>query len=408
MTWNRFLSAELTVAALVLAGCQTSDVGSVRSAAVYGEDSRRDAYQASDSLSEARALESTVVIVSKHLLGYENPSDLSLQTATHSENASLCEGEAFEDQPAVGFCSGSLIDDDLILTAAHCVPTNADCERSAFVFGYRMAGDGERGTLARDDVYHCRDVVVRNAAVDYAIVHLDRPVVGRAPLPIMPASDLTMDATILLASHPAGLPLKLDDGGVILDLGSGQFFVATVDAIGGSSGGAVLSEGALVGLLISGQTDFVAEGECRVEATYDAGGVDGDAETINYAEQAITALCDENFPSSLCGRSDECGDGVCSGESASECPADCPAAMEGDNLCEPGEEASEDCDMPIPDSWTCLPNYYATGDGCDTGCGAPDPDCSGGGGCATTSSREGWSLVLLLALVIRRRRAKSL
>ena len=34
---------------------------------------------------------------------------------------------------------------------------------------------------------------------------------------------------------------------------------------------------------------------------------------------------------------------------------------------------------PISATWTCDTDNYGTGDGCDCGCGAPDPDCSGGG-----------------------------
>jgi hypothetical protein len=29
-----------------------------------------------------------------------------------------------------------------------------------------------------------------------------------------------------------------------------------------------------------------------------------------------------------------------------------------------------------PADWTCSLGYYAAGDGCDCGCGIPDPDCA--------------------------------
>ena len=28
-----------------------------------------------------------------------------------------------------------------------------------------------------------------------------------------------------------------------------------------------------------------------------------------------------------------------------------------------------------PPAWTCNPDYYGAADGCDCGCGVPDPDC---------------------------------
>jgi hypothetical protein len=31
---------------------------------------------------------------------------------------------------------------------------------------------------------------------------------------------------------------------------------------------------------------------------------------------------------------------------------------------------------PVPDGWTCIPEYYGAADGCDCGCGVRDPDCA--------------------------------
>jgi len=37
---------------------------------------------------------------------------------------------------------------------------------------------------------------------------------------------------------------------------------------------------------------------------------------------------------------------------------------------------------PPPEEWTCYPEYYGQGDGCDCGCGVIDPDCTGPYGAA--------------------------
>jgi hypothetical protein len=34
---------------------------------------------------------------------------------------------------------------------------------------------------------------------------------------------------------------------------------------------------------------------------------------------------------------------------------------------------------PAPTGWVCTAAWYGTDDGCDCGCGIPDPDCAGGG-----------------------------
>jgi hypothetical protein len=38
----------------------------------------------------------------------------------------------------------------------------------------------------------------------------------------------------------------------------------------------------------------------------------------------------------------------------------------------------------LPPHWVCNPLYYNTRDGCDCGCGIPDPDCNGAG-CAPSA-----------------------
>ena len=66
-----------------------------------------------------------------------------------------------------------------------------------------------------------------------------------------------------------------------------------------------------------------------------------------------------------------CGDGVCDAGEASTCKADCGAA-----------------------GWLCDMAYYGTSDGCDCGCGIPDPDCSGLGcsapGCSDSACEYCW------------------
>ncbi len=66
-----------------------------------------------------------------------------------------------------------------------------------------------------------------------------------------------------------------------------------------------------------------------------------------------------------CGRADpDCGDGGC-GEAGCDAEA-----------CELRHDA--DGDAIRPDAWGCEASRYDSGDGCDCGCGAPDPDCVGG------------------------------
>jgi hypothetical protein len=67
--------------------------------------------------------------------------------------------------------------------------------------------------------------------------------------------------------------------------------------------------------------------------------------------------------------------GICADE-ASVGPDEGEGEGEGEG--EPGEGEGEG-EGEAPVSWTCPDGYFDTQDGCDCGCGANDPDCSGDG-----------------------------
>lgn len=59
-------------------------------------------------------------------------------------------------------------------------------------------------------------------------------------------------------------------------------------------------------------------------------------------------------------------DGGCNGDRGGACPG----TVDPEN---PAVCAS----VAVPSAWTCAPQAYAARDGCDCGCGVPDPDCTG-------------------------------
>ncbi|MET0387324.1 MAG: hypothetical protein ABW321_15255 [Polyangiales bacterium] len=46
------------------------------------------------------------------------------------------------------------------------------------------------------------------------------------------------------------------------------------------------------------------------------------------------------------------------------------------------------CANVLRNDWKCDARHYGSGDGCDCGCGADDPDCPGGKGCTTWGCRD--------------------
>lgn len=364
-----------------------------QSPAIYGDDSRTDLYALPEDLPLGDiARQSVVALIPSDLMDVTDPNDVVVFGPTLGEVEALCAGEPFAQQPAIGFCSGVLIDSDLVLTAGHCMDEGL-CSVTRFVFDYYFSSPGELASISREDVYGCRQIVARELSAnsnpnqppafpDYAIVQLDRPVSSRRrPLDVTD-NRLGRGASVRMIGYPSGLPAKVDLGGQVIAPRSSRrdYFSATVDAFGGSSGSPVFDDSdALIGLLIAGQEDYTlnAEANCQVNATYNQ--TDTTGEFVQYATVAIDGLCAAGWPSALhCGEDGVCGDRRCSGDETSfNCASDCRSPVCGDRACGEGEVVSCPADCGPPAIWECSAIWYGTEDGCDCECGTPDPDCDG-------------------------------
>jgi len=183
-----------------------------------------------------------------------------------------------------------------------------------------------------------------------------------------------------MIGSPSGLPQKIDAGARVREprQSQGDFFVATTDSFGGNSGSGVFLYDTLevVGILVSGDTDYVADGDCnRVNVCAESG---CEGENVMYVRRPIDALCSVATDEVLCGTASACGDGYCAyDESAATCSSDCVAVACGDGVCAGSEWTTcpDDCVVEVPTTWTCDEAWYGTLDGCDCNCGALDPDC---------------------------------
>ncbi len=332
-----------------LGGCvPPEEADSVAASVVYGEDDRREVYQHSSELMRTRALQSSVALISRSMLITQPDGSFTVSASTLREVVNLCPDERFADQPAAARCSGVLIDDDLVLTAGHCVLSESQCRTLAFVFDYRVEESGLLAKIQADDVYDCARVVVREQlsgienTPDFAVVQLECPVgAGKAAVPIR-FEPLAAGDSVTMIGYGTGLPAKIDSGGIVVNPRANEldFFTASADAFGGHSGSGVFDDvGDLAGILVAGrEPDYVMpDGEScvRVNEFDDS---EGD-EAIHYMQSVINALCGSGWRSdALCGE-------MCIG-------ADCP-----------------------PDAWHCNTDWYSAGDKCDCACGAYDPDC---------------------------------
>ncbi|MAY75434.1 MAG: hypothetical protein CMJ31_12120 [Phycisphaerae bacterium] len=234
---------------------------------IYGDDDRVEAWEV-DDVSLAPLLGAACVVVDQSELTYSAINDayqLATRPWTHVNGLPICSNERFFGQPTVGDCSAFLVARDLVVTAGHCI---APFEPRAFVFGFAV--DGSSGAAPAqasfDDVYFAEEVIARSTGeVDYAVVRLDRPVVGRAPAPIRRTGAPAVGDPIAIIGHPAALPLKYAGGAAVTSASPGApTFEADVDAYAGNSGSMIVNgaTGRVEGVLVRGHADFAFNGAC--------------------------------------------------------------------------------------------------------------------------------------------------
>jgi hypothetical protein len=329
---------------------------------VYGADDRLEYFESNDEAAKHRLASSVVALAAANEL-VPVPGGYEVASLSWGEILGLCPDEPFADQPALAFCSGVLVDWDLILVAGHCARA-LPLEEVAVLFNYYYRAPGILA-IGRDDVVGIskiemeqRDASSSEPRLDYAwlrLAHMQAAPRDPAPVYVRPPA-LALDDQIAVIAAGGGVPLKIDTAGSVHDLGEPSlgFFIADTDTSQGASGaGAFDRELALLGILARGKPDFEpSENGCLTtarEPEADAG------EEFTYAFQAVEGLCSADPNASV--------------------------------LCDPG-----------------------CGDPCRAGPPPPillDEGCSQAGHLSPVGARQAWASLPVIALVlgIRRRRA---
>ena len=189
-----------------------------------------------------------------------------LPVRNFGEANKLCPEVRFREQTSGASCSGTLVGEDLVLTAGHCIVKEADCKGMNFVFGYAIAAPGEKARTEVDagDVYACSKIVKRELlsysvtvdhnspqtvyGPDFALVQLDRKVSGRKPMAINRLGGIKKGDRLFITGHPSGLPFKFTPNGSVVQQVRKEdaYFATNLDAFPGNSGSAVFNADTLL------------------------------------------------------------------------------------------------------------------------------------------------------------------
>jgi len=237
---------------------------------IYGEDNRVELFETSSRYFDLA--QSTAAMISKRKLREMFKDNWEINGGTLKDR-NICGDEKFTDQTTAASCSGFLVAPDVMVTAGHCMQRDSDCKSNYWVFGFSIDSPGseEYRKVNYENVYSCKSIISTKlenySKLDYAIIQLDRPVVGRTPLKVRKTGDVRVGDPLVVIGHPSGLPQKVADGAEVRDAGNEIFFVANLDTFGGNSGSAVFNEdtGLVEGILVRGETDYEPDSDRRCQ-----------------------------------------------------------------------------------------------------------------------------------------------
>lgn len=269
MDWKILYRSLLLAVSLYSPLMQGSEIGDIflDYDVIYDEDNR---VEASSHNSWQNTAKSVAVLITKDDLlsqtkvnaeGYDFSDAITLNDFLEEEsNKPLCNGEPFALQPSVASCTGFLVSADLLVTAGHCPEA---CDEESWVFDYQLNGASDKiNVITHENVYQCKKVIKKKLTknYDYALIQLDRPVIGREILKIDWNFDARLGSRVVVIGSPMGIPLKVADNAKILSANK-SYFNANLDSFAGNSGSPVFDEqsGKVVGILTEGREDYILD-----------------------------------------------------------------------------------------------------------------------------------------------------
>jgi S1-C subfamily serine protease len=235
-------------------------------------DTRQDVYQLTGQ--NVQDADSVVALYPASSVRDRGDGTSELQTVPYGLSHNLCLSERFWQQPSGSACSGVLVGKDVIATAGHCI-VGEPMTTFSYVFGYHMRdATTPNVVIANTDIYQAREVLawhLDNKASDWALIRLDRPVVGHRIVPVRQAGTISKGQPVHAIGYPLGLPAKFAPGRV--QTVTDTALVTSISSYPGNSGSPVFNSTthALEGIILGGNgPKLVRQGGCFVTRARDS------------------------------------------------------------------------------------------------------------------------------------------
>jgi S1-C subfamily serine protease len=230
-------------------------------------DTRQEVYQLIGQ--NVQDADSTVALYPASSVRDRGDGTSALQTVSYGPSHNLCPAERFWEQPSGSACSGVLVGEDVIATAAHCI-VGKELTAFSYVFGYHMRDATTPELIINNtDIYQAREVIawqLDQAGSDWALIRLDRSVANHRIARIRQAGTLSTGQPVHAIGYPMGLPAKFA-GGVVQSNKDTVFFTSDIPTYPGNSGSPVFNSDthAVEGILTRGEGGKpVKQGACFV------------------------------------------------------------------------------------------------------------------------------------------------
>ncbi len=250
-------------------------LGAAVQSVLYGVDDRLFISQSESEVFKKLAASTAAQIKNKHLTLSDDGLSYSIKNLKLKDGfRNVCEDETFAHDISISVCSGFLVGPDLLVTAGHCMRSESKCADTKWVFNYKMTQLEESSVVAASGVYSCKKIINQElnplSGNDFALVQLERPVEGRAPLKFRTEGRIEDVAPLVMIGHPTGLPSVIADDAYVRENDNDFYFRANLDSFGGNSGSAVFNRetGVVEGLLVRGDKDFVFDEELKCNRVF--------------------------------------------------------------------------------------------------------------------------------------------